>query len=136
MKSPRIMEKSKGFTLIELIFEIIVLAALVIPTAILLGHLSINVAETEIQSTATLLGIQKAEEIYWTNTFSTVSDDTGNFDSPYGEYSYTLTIQYVDPNDLDSTVALSDYKKATLTISHSGIQDLVINMLFVDILLQ
>ena len=130
MKRPR---NNKGFTLIELVFEITVLSLLIIPTVLLLGQLSLTVVQTEANSIATALCVQKAEEVLWSYDYSTVSASSGNFNAPYSDYSYTVTIDYVDAANPAATVASSNYKRATVTVSHSSIPDVVTYLLFVNL---
>ena len=128
------MKKRKSFTLIELIFEIIILALVVLSTAMLLGQLSTNVVETELNTVATALNSQKAEEILWNDTFDTITTEAGVFLAPYQEYSYAIVVQNVSAADPDIVVAPSstDYKRATLSVSHASIPDVVVELLFVD----
>jgi competence protein ComGC len=132
-----IKKKVGGFTLVELIFEIFVLSVLIIPTALLLGHLSLNVSDTETNSTASLLCIQKAEELLWNYDFDTIENalvaNPVSFGPPYENYFYKVERQYVDSVNPDTAVVISSYKKISLTVSHSGIPDVVVSLLFVDL---
>ncbi len=101
----------KSFTLIQLVVEIVVLAVLIIPTALFLGELSANAAKTEANSIATSLSVQKAEEILASYDFDTVVGSSGNFGSPYED---------------------SEYKKVAITVSHSKIPDVATELLFTD----
>lgn len=127
-------KSKKSFTLIELIFEIIILALVVISTAALLGQLSSSVVMTEINTVATALTTQKAEEMFWNKDFDTVADETGVFLAPYQEYSYTIDVQNVSAANPNVVVAASssDYKRATLSVIHASIPDVVVELLFVD----
>jgi len=137
MSLARKIKSKKGFTLIELIFEIIVLTILIIPTTILLTQLSINVLETEINSTATDLCIDKAEELLTSFTYATIGNSAGNFAAPFQSYSYIVTTQYVDATNPDTVVVWAgppdpepEYKRATIRVSHAGITDVVSPVLF------
>ncbi|UCG35185.1 MAG: hypothetical protein JSW17_06815 [Candidatus Omnitrophota bacterium] len=107
---------------------------MIIPTALFLGELSKNAAKTEVNSIATSLCVQKTEEILTNYDFDTVTASSGNFNSPYQDYAYQVNVQYVDGENgnLDNVVALSGYKKVTITISHSAIPDVVTDLLFTD----
>jgi len=124
----------KAITLVQLIVEITVLAVLIIPTALLLGELSSNAVKTEANSIATSLCVQKTEETLANYDFDTVTAGSGNFNSPYEDYAYQISVQYVDGENgnLDSVVSLSGYKKVTITVSHSSIPDVVTDLLFTD----
>ena len=137
MSLARKIKSKKGFTLIELIFEIIVLMVLIIPTVIVLTQLSINVIETEINSTATDLCIDKAEELLISFTYATIGNSAGNFPVPFQSYSYIVTTQYVDATNPDTVVVWAgppapepEYKRATISVSHAGINDVVSPVLF------
>ncbi len=152
MKLPKIMKAKKavaGFTLIELIFEIFVLAVLIIPTVIVLGQFCLNVVETETNTIATDLCIYKTEELLSAYNYVTLPVGhpvfSGNFSyvSPgCASYSYTVVVQYVDANNPDTVVAWTgppapepQYKRAKITVSRTGIPDVVSYALFVkDIL--
>lgn len=124
----------KSFTLIQLVVEIVVLAVLIIPTALFLGELSANAAKTEANSIATSLSVQKAEETLANYNFDTVVGSSGNFSSPYQDYAYQVDVQYVDGENgnLDTGVASSEYKKVTIAVSHSKIPDVATELLFTD----
>ena len=127
-------KQRKAFTLAELIFEITVLALLIAPTVLLLGQLTINVIEAETNSVASLLSVETAEELLKDYDFDSISADSGNFLAPYQDYSYQITTQCVNSEDLDAAAACtSGYKKVTLTVSHNAISDMVVDLLFVDI---
>jgi len=133
-KSARSSKMHKSFTLAELIFEIAVITLLIIPIVMLLGQLSMNVVDTEVNSTASLLSIQKSEELLANYDFDTISADSGSFAAPYNDYSYQITVQCVNSENLDLAADCGQgYKKATLTVSHGAIPDIVVNLLFVDI---
>ena len=58
------LKTRKAFTLAELIFEIVVLTFLIVPAVLLLGQLTVNVVEAETNSIGSLLGVNKAEEVF------------------------------------------------------------------------
>jgi len=91
----RKLKNKKGFTLIELIFEILVLSLLIIPTAVLLVQLTLDIVQTETNAIATSLGVELTESIMWNYGFSNVAGGSGTFSSPYQSYSYTVTVQCV-----------------------------------------
>jgi type II secretory pathway pseudopilin PulG len=139
------LKSKKSFTLVELIFEILVLALVVIPTAVLLVQLTLDIVQTETNATATALGVQTAESVMWNYTFNnipTVSNFT-HFTNPvgcttchYDEYSYTVGWQWVAAANLDTPVATpptTDYKKVTITVRHAGIPDVYMYILFSNI---
>lgn len=131
--SPNILKPKKAFTLVELIFEIAILALVVLSTAMLLGQLSLNVIETETNSLATALGIEKSEEMlsnYRQNGFgAVVSVPATLFPAPFQDYSYTIDVQNVVSNPLQPGII---DKQVTITVSNPNIVDVVIDLLIVN----
>jgi len=133
---PAKLRSKKSFTLVELIFEIIVLSILVIPTAILLVQLTLDITETETNSIATALCVQKSEDILRGYTFATVDLVTlnGAFPTPYTSYSFNITVNCVNQDNLNATEACastSNYKRAIVSVSQTGIPNPVVaNLLF------
>lgn len=144
LAAPAKLKNKKSFTLIELIFEIVVIAIIIIPSAILLVEFSLSIIQTENYTTATALSVQKAEQIMWNYSFSNVPT-IGNFtpfvNPPgcttchYDEYSYTVGWQYVTAADLDTPAAVppTDYKKVTITVRNARIPDVILYLLFTNI---
>ena len=127
------LKNRKAFTLAELIFEIVVLTFLIVPIVLLLGQLTMNIVETEVNSTASLLGVDKTEEIleyYESNgfdfNFTTLSDTSGN-------YSRNISIQCLAADLITPAACSTGYKKVTITVSHSAIPDIIIDLLLVDL---
>jgi len=130
IKSPRLIKNKKGFTLIELIFEIFVLSILIIPTVLLLGQLSLNIIQTEANSIASDLDVQKAEEIMGLDNYTTVTAGNGVFPSNQN-YSYAIGVQCVSIANPDIGVPCeSDFKKVTITVSSSNAPSVTTSFLF------
>ena len=135
LKIPKRLKGKKGFTLVELIFEILVLSLLIIPTALLLGNLTLNVVETDTNSMATSLCVQKAEEVLGLLTYDSVVGGSGTFATEgegYPDYSYTVSVLPCvdDPYLNQPSAGTCAFKKATVKVSHTGIADVETSLLF------
>jgi len=131
------LKNKRSFTLVELIFEILVLSLVVIPTAILLVQLTLDIVQTETNATATALAVQVAETMMWNYTFSNVSGGSGTFASPYQKYSYAVTAACVEGANLDLPVGCpgtDSYKRVKISVSNAALPNPVdIYVLFSNI---
>ena len=131
LKIPEFLENKRGFTLVELIFEIFVLSILIIPTVVLLGQLSLNVIQTEANSTASALSVQKAEEIMWLYNYTTVGAGSGVFPAPYQSYSYNVGVGCVNLANPDVILPCpGDFKKVDITVSGGNAPSITTSFLF------
>ena len=112
-------KEKKGFTLVELIFTIVIIGLVVFPTVVLLIQLTLSIVQTETNSIATSLAVQKAEEVLAKYDFNTVVASSGTCDDPadpahkYLDYAYAITVGCFE--DCNS------YKQVTISVSHAGI---------------
>lgn len=107
------MQKQKGFTLVELIFTIATIGLVVFPIVVLLIQLTLNIVQTETNSIATSLGVQKAEDVLARYDFNSVAESSDTCDAPYHDYAYAITVGCFE--DCNS------YKQVRINISHAGI---------------
>jgi prepilin-type N-terminal cleavage/methylation domain-containing protein len=127
--------KKYGVTLIELIIVIVVSAILFLGISIPLQAVLVRGIAPEYQMVASMLAERELERIVGLR-FSTVNDMGGifiSFSPPYENYSYSLDVDFVDgPNNLDSEVALSDYKRVRVIIRHPSIDDIIVSTLLTE----
>lgn len=112
--------RKKGFTLIELIVSVAVLAVImysVIAIFITTGAKGVN---AEVFSVAQSLAEDKLEEMMGKG-FSAISSEAQTyFDGDLQEFSYEITVSYVSKEALDVPVgSATDYKKIQVRVNHS-----------------
>lgn len=119
--------RQKGFTLIETILAMLVLAVGIFGTMHLFYQTTHRTFETDAYLKATALAREKLEEItfdkkmngyaYAVDANYPVSEVlTGNF----SDFTRTISIREVDATDLNTTQNNSGYKKVTVMVSWSG----------------
>ena len=110
-----LQNKSSGFTLIELIMIIVILSIAFVPiTSMILQGVRGSV-DADISAKTLALAQKKMEETRQLE-FSAVSTSSGNFSSPFADYSYNVGLEYVDKN-FNTTVS-SKYKKIAVTVQY------------------
>ena len=124
IKTPKQLKDKKSFTLVEFIFAIVFTAIVITPIVIFLIEFTINTTETETNSVATALAVQKAEEALCNYNFINVAAGAGSFAAPNQSYSYNVRVDCVEQANLDVAVVCpgtNSYKKVTARVSHAGI---------------
>ena len=120
------MKKRSGFTMVELVITVIVIAIVmyaVIAIFITSGVKGVNV---DVFTVAQSLAEDKLEEAT-AQTFDDVTDEVQtNFSGELDDYSYEITVDYVSPEALDTVVAFpTDYKKVQIKIRHDQLASAV-----------
>ena len=117
------MRQGKGFTLVELVMSIIIIAICAIPTALMFQQAAGKSFITRVTTVATALAEEKMEETLGLG-FSGVTDSGPTaFSSPFSDYSYQVTVYYVQAADLNTSVSptVTAYKNVEVRISHSAV---------------
>ena len=126
----RTTHNANGFTLIETLLVIVVLAICLAPLCILVVNVVQKNSLSQAQATAT--GLAEAEmERVTSLRFSTVNDAAqAPFSNPFSSYSYEIAVDYVDANDLNTpVVGPTDYKRAQVKVSNAIIGSLTLTSL-------
>ncbi len=111
------MRPSRGFTLIELIIAVSVLA-IVIGTAVsVLGDILNSTVQPEILDTSTHLAEREMERISFMRFSQVANAGPANFTSPFSNYSYQVTVSPV-PAALANDPGMAGYKQVQVTVTH------------------
>ena len=125
----------RGFSLLELVLAIVIIGMCIIPIALKHQQAAQGSYQTKVLTIATALAEGEIEEVIGSG-FSAASDvSLTSFDSPFDDYSYQITVHYVEGDDLDTSVdpTTTDYKNIEVQVSHSVLdQAVVLNTVLVD----
>jgi len=125
----------KGFTLIELIISTVVLGLCVIPIALIHQEAMHGSYQTKVLTVATALAEEKMEETLILGFSGVASVASTSFASPFDDYSYQVTVHYVNGSDMDTSVdpTVTTYRNIEVQVSHSLIdQAVVLNSALTD----
>ena len=130
-----IRNTNKGFSLLELVLAIVIIGLCAIPIALSHQQAAAGSIQTKVLTIATALAEEKME-VAINDGFSGVSDVASTaFNSPFDDYSYQVTVHYVDSSDLDTPIdpTASDYKNIEVQVSHSILdQGVALSTVLVD----
>lgn len=122
-----VSSRRKGFTLIEMAMTIVVLGIAVITIMSMFIESSKQSVVCEVTAVATGLAEGKMEEVL-RNSFTNVnSQATTAFSSPFEAYSSSVVVDYVNGSDFSHSGSNTEYKKVTVTVSHSAISNVVLD---------
>ena len=114
------MKKRKGFTLIETVVAVTILAIVMYSVIAIFINSGVRGANVEVFSVAQALAEGKLEE-KMAKTFASLSSESSSFFSgDLNAYSYQVTVDYVSREALDTVVGYpTDYKKLRVGVSHN-----------------
>ena len=109
-----------GFSLIEAVLAIVLLAASFLVLAHLLSNTTVHNIDLDISNTAILLARDAMVEAK-AQKFDDIDDvSITAFGGDFGDYNYQVEVDYVDPTDLGTPVAgPTAYKRITVTVTMS-----------------
>ncbi|MFH1347334.1 MAG: prepilin-type N-terminal cleavage/methylation domain-containing protein [Candidatus Margulisiibacteriota bacterium] len=114
-----ISRKVKGFTLVEVIVSLVVIAVIMyasLAVFITSGAKGVNV---DVYTVAQALAEDMLEEAMVRDFVSVSSESETNFSGDLDGYSYEITVNYVSTEALDIVVGgPTDYKKINVQIRH------------------
>ncbi len=124
----------KGYTLIELIISIAIIAVCVAGIASVYQNVLARGVRGKTITTAIALAEEKADEVLRLGFSGIGNDGPADFPSPFGDYSYQIVVINVQPPDLDTSVGSTDtgYKKVTVNVSHNPAGTYSISSLLTD----
>ncbi|MBI4211801.1 MAG: hypothetical protein HY540_04105 [Deltaproteobacteria bacterium] len=123
--------QAHGASLIEFILLLVIAAASIPP--LLMGYVRIEEKHLQLMpiNVATNLASGKMEEFIKGTSFADiVSEAQTNFGSPFAPYRYQVTVNYVNQNDLDTSVdpTVTAFKKVLVRVTHANIPDLAVEI--------
>lgn len=114
------MIKKRGFTLVEIVISIVILAVVLTPFTVLVATIVRKNIYSQAQATAVALAEGEIERL--TNMrFSAVDDEaSAAFAAPFSAYTHTAAVDYVNAGDLNTPVAgPTNYKRVQITVDNS-----------------
>lgn len=116
-----------AFTLIEAILTMIILGICLTPFCILVADSVQKNVLSQAQATAIALAEGQIENVT-SLRFSAVTNVAPTvFASPFGNYNYSIIVDYVNGNDLNTVVAgPTDYKRVQVRIGNSIVGNLTL----------
>lgn len=126
------MKNKKGITLLELIVSIVIIAICFGVVSTIYGQVLGKIHKSRTIVIANALAEEKMDEVLG-DEYLGIGNDSDNFSSPFGDYSYQVVVSYVDAADLNTSVAgPTPYKNVEVRVSHSEIETIEIISLLTD----
>ncbi len=111
----------RGFSLIEAILATVLLAASFISISFLLSNTTLSNYDLDVSTTAVLLAQQRMEQTTAKSFEDIASVSQTNFSGNFANYNYEVLVDYVDPANLDASVAgPTDYKRIRVIVRAGG----------------
>lgn len=115
-----VLMKKRGFTLIEVILSVVILAIALTPFSLLVANVIKQNIYSQAQTTAVSLAEGEFERI--TNMrFSAVADEASvAFVAPFTAYTHAAAVDYVDADALDTpVVGPTNYKRVQVIVDNA-----------------
>ena len=110
----------KGFTLIEAVLTIVILAASFVALSQLFSETTVDNIDADIATVSTLLARETMAETMAQDFADVVNVTATSYSGNFASYSYQVSVGYVDAADLNTTVAgPTDYKRVTVTVANT-----------------
>jgi len=122
-----ILMRKNSFTLIELILSITIATIILTPLSMVIVESVVNAFLPEHYETASALLGGELERVANLRFANVVDESSTSFTGNFSQYSYQVDVDYVNGNALNTSVSptVTAYKRAEITISHSGFPDVV-----------
>ena len=128
------INSKRGFTLIELILSIVIIAIAFIPVSVIYQQVLSKVYVTRIISSANALAEGKMDEVLAQGFSGITNENETNFSSPFDSYSYEVEWHYVQPGSLNTSVdpTVTGYKNVEVRVNHDEIGTLTTHSLLTN----
>lgn len=112
---------SRGFSLIEAILAIVLLSASFLGLVHVMSDTTTHNIDIDISTTAVMLAREVMDQTK-AKSFSNVSSVSAtSFGGDFANYTYAISVGYVNSGDLNTTVAgPTSYKRITVTVTANG----------------
>lgn len=111
----------RGFSLVEVILSIVVLASSFLGLSHVLSNTTIHNIDLDISTTAIFLARGKMAETTAKPFDDIDSVATTGYIGNYSDYSYAIAVDFVTAADLNNVVVgPTDYKRIVVTVTHSN----------------
>lgn len=112
---------SKGFSLIEAIISIVLLSASFLGLVHVMSSTTTHNIDIDISTTSVMLAREVMDQTK-AKSFSNVSSvSSTSFGGDFANYTYAISVGYVNSGDLNTTVAgPTSYKRITVTVTANG----------------
>lgn len=115
------MKRELGFSMIEAILAIVILASSFLGISYVLSNTTIFNIDLDRSTTAILLARGKMEEIKARSFDDINSIATTNFGGTFAEYNYSVNVAYVDGSDLNTAApGTTIYKRIIVSVGASS----------------
>jgi Tfp pilus assembly protein PilV len=115
------MRKAKnGFTLIEIIALVVVMAIVLTPFSILVVNVMQRNAQSQAMATAVSLAEGELERVMALRFSGIANEALAAFAAPFSAYSYQVIVDYVNSGALNTpVVGPTDYKRVQVRVSNA-----------------
>ena len=114
-------EGNRGFSLIEVVIIIMVIGVAFSGLSMVLSNTTTQNMNLDLATGAVFLAREKMSEVKAKNFADVANIAPTNFGGDFARYSFQVAVGYVNPADLNTTVAgPTSYKRITVTISGTG----------------
>jgi prepilin-type N-terminal cleavage/methylation domain-containing protein len=113
--------RDRGFSLVEVILAMVLIAAAFVSISLLLSTTTLHNVNLDVTTRTVLLARQKMDEVTAKDFADVVPVGQTNFSGNFGNYSFQVGVEYVEPADLDTpVVGPTDYKRIRVIVTASG----------------
>lgn len=120
----RVMRNRKGFTIIEAVLAIVILAVSFMGLATVLSSTTLHDIDLDLSTTAIMLARSTMAKTKAKPFADITNVSTTSYGGSFSDFFYNISVGCVDPADLDTTTACSgeaaNYKRIVVTVTANG----------------
>lgn len=117
----RRLRKAKGFTLIEAVLAVVLVASAFLSLSYLISNTTLFNINLDMSTTAIMLARGQMAEAMAKPYANVQEVAQTNFGGDFSAYRYQIAVDYVNPGDLNTPVAgPTDYKRVVVTVTAVG----------------